>query len=153
MLNTSALSAWVSGIKGYLESWLGLAHTWCCSYRCPENIPAYQPPEQSSKKSLFNYVLYSQNLSPLASWMIKQRDTVLSLAKWIPLLRVISVSCNKKLIHNVTCAEMQTSHRVLCKDVQGNYNFCRQSLDEILCMWSTPGTILINLPHNAHDLG
>lgn len=144
MLNTSALSAWVSGIKGYLESWLGLTHAWCCSYGA---LKTFQPTDPlNGHLRRVSLIMYNTAKLKSPGTLDDQAEGCRALfrshlTKWIPLPRVIFVSYNKKLIHNMTHAEMQMIHRVLSKDVQGNYIFCRQSLDELLCLWSTPGTI------------
>lgn len=155
------LSAWVLWIKGYLESRLSLpdvctAHDaavtgalWICS-----SIPT--PGLQPSEEILFNYVQYSQFKSP-GIWDDQAEGChVLSLShsgKWIPLPRVISVSYNKKLIHNVTHSEMQNYS-------QGSLQGCAGAIRILpLGPWWVPqsprypGNSIINLPVNMHDLG
>lgn len=156
MLNTSALSAWVSGIKSYLESRLGLTDAWCCSFGCSEYIPAYQP--LNSQPRRVSLIIY--NAGKIKSFGISddqaERCHVLSLShsgKWIPLPRVISVSYNKKLIHNVTHSEMQNYS-------QGSLQGCAGAIRILpLGPWwvplsgKYPGNSVINLPVNMYDLG
>lgn len=157
MLNTSALSAWVSWIKSYLESRLGFTDAaWCCSYGCSEYIPAYQP--LNSHPSRFSLIMYNtaKFKSPGISDDQAEGCHVLSLShsgKWIPLPRVISVSYNKKLIHNVTHSEMQNYS-------QGSLQGCAGAIRILpLGPWwvplslKYPGNSIINLPVNMHDLG
>lgn len=157
MLNTSALSAWVSGIKSYLESRLGLTDVaWCCSYGCSEYIPEYQPLKSHPRR--FSLIMY--NTAKFESLGISDDQAegchVLSLShsgKWISLPRVISVSYNKKLIHNVTHTEMQNYS-------QGSPQRCAGAIRILpLGSWwvplsmKCPGSCIINFPVNMYDSG
>lgn len=158
MLNASALSAWVTGIKSYLECRLGSQRqtpvAWCCSYGCSAYIPVYL----NSHPRRFSLIMYNapKFKSPGSSDDQAEGCHVLSLShsgKWIPLPRVISVSYNKKLIHNVTRSEMQNYS-------QGSLQGCAGAIRILpLGPWWVPlspidpGSSIINLPVNMHDLG
>lgn len=150
MLNTSTLSAWVSWIKKIPDV------AWCCSYGCSEYIPAHQPLNSHPRR--FSLIMY--NTAKFRSpgiWDDQAEGChALSLShsgKWIPLPRVISVSYNKKLIHNVTQSEMQN-----CS--QGSLQGCAGAIRMLpLAPWwvplspECPGNSIINLPVNMYDLG
>lgn len=80
------------------------------SYGCSEYIPAYQPLNSHPRR--FSLIMYNaaKFKSPGISDDQAEGCHVLCLShsgKWIPLAGVISVSYNKRLIHNVTQSEMQ----------------------------------------------
>ena len=82
--------------------------------RRSQHIPAYRPtsPPPNSHPRRFSLIMYNaaKFKSPGISDDQAEGCHVLSPShsgKWIPLPRVVSVSYNKKLIHNVTHSEMQ----------------------------------------------
>lgn len=157
MLNSSALSARVSWIKSYLESWLGVTDVaWCCSYGCSQHIAAYQPLNSHLRR--FSLIMY--NAAKVKSpdiWDDQAKGChVLSLShsgKWIPLPRVISVSYNKKLIHNVTHSKMQNYSKVPLQGGVWAITILPLGPWWVPLSLKYPGNSIINLPVNMHDLG
>lgn len=73
--------------------------------------------------------------------------------KWIPLPRVVSVSYNKKLIHNVTQSEMQNCSQGSLQDCTGAIRILPLAPWWAPLLLEYPGSSVINLPVNMCDFG
>lgn len=156
-MNTSALSARERGIKAARNLRFGSCRCMMQQLRVLR-IRSSVATLLHSRPRKFSLIIHNtgKSKSPGISHDQAEGRHILSPShsgKWIPLPRVISVSYNKELIHNVTHSEMQNYS-------QGSLQGCAGAIRILpLGPWwvplsgKYPGSTVINLSVNMHDLG